>query len=282
MTAIISTAYSRDLGDELRSLREAATSLGGRAMAVKLGWDPSKVSNIETGKVRPTEIDLAQYLAVCDKGLDYLQDFANRYRHAFDLYFVQTPDNLRTLAMVESMAKKMFVYEILSIPGLLQTEAFMRAMFLDSGLTPQDVGTGVERRMGRQSIWQRPYRPHTVFYVHELALQWRIGDAKIMEDQYLRLIYNAGIVRVVPAHIRGEAFQSKCSVFEFDKAAPLAYMETGLAKVFAQDAAALTWSRTLFERLDEVALSEEQSKAKLVEYISGLREDLHDWRTDLA
>lgn len=282
MTAIISTAYSRDLGDELRRLRENCTTLGGRAMAAQLGWDPSKVSNIETGKARASEVDLAQYLATCGKDLDYLQEFGNRYRHAFDLYFAQAPNNLRTLAMVESMATKIFVYEVLSIPGLLQTESYVRALFTEAGYEPEDLETGVERRMGRQSIWRRPYRPECVFYVHELALRMRVGDAKIMEDQYLRLLFNANVLRVVPATVKSSVFHSKCTLFEFAKASPLAYTESGLARVFAQDEVAVAWSRKLFERLDAVALDEEQSKNKLAEYVSGLREDPHDPRADLA
>ncbi|WP_434446165.1 helix-turn-helix domain-containing protein [Lentzea sp. E54] len=283
MTAIISTAYSRDLGDELRRLRESCTSFGGRAMAAQLGWDPSKVSNIETGKARASDIDLAQYLATCGKDLDFLQEFGNRYRHAFDLYFAQSPTNLRTLAMVESMATKIFAYEILSVPGLLQTEAYVRALFEESdNVLPEDIEKGVKLRMGRQCIWQRPYRPECMFYVHELALQMRIGDAKVMEDQYLRLLFNAHVLRVVPANVRGTKFHSKCTLFEFGKASPVAYTETDLAKVFTQDTPAIAWSRELFERLDAVALDEEQSKNRLAEYVSGLREDSHDPRTDLA
>ncbi|HEX7304618.1 helix-turn-helix transcriptional regulator, partial [Lentzea sp.] len=80
MTAIISTAYSRDLGDELRKLRETCTSLGGRAMAAQLGWDPSKVSNVENGKARASDIDLAQYIATCGKDLVFLEEFRERYR----------------------------------------------------------------------------------------------------------------------------------------------------------------------------------------------------------
>lgn len=283
MTAIISTAYSRDLGDELRRLRENCTTLGGRAMAAQLGWDPSKVSNIETGKARASEIDLAQYLATCGKDLDFLQDFGHRYRHAFDLYFAQVPDNLRTLAMVEAMATKMFVYEILSIPGLLQTEAYARAMFLETGCESlEDIERFVALRMERQSIWRRPYRPECVFYVHELALRMRIGDAKVMEDQYLRLLFNAHIVRIVPANAIGLALQSTLTLFEFGKASPLAYTETDLAKLFAQDSSAVRLSRRLFERLDEVALDEEQSRNRLAAYVGGTREDPHDHRTDLA
>ncbi|MGW6934460.1 helix-turn-helix domain-containing protein [Lentzea sp. NPDC054927] len=282
MTAIISTAYSRDLGDELRRLRENCTSLGGRGMAVQLGWDPSKVSNIETGKARASDVDLAQYLATCGKDLDFLQEFGSRYRHAFDLNYAQEPGSLRTLAMAEAMASKIFAYEVLSIPGLLQTESFARALFTEIGChSPEEVEQGLERRMGRQSIWRRPYRPESVFYIHELALWMRIGDDKVMEDQYLRLLFNAHIVRIVPANVKPVAFHSKCTLFEFGKASPLAFTETDLGKVFAQGDAAVAASRKLFERLDAVALDEEQSKNKLAEYISGLREDSQDWRTAL-
>ncbi|WP_329793230.1 helix-turn-helix transcriptional regulator [Lentzea sp. DG1S-22] len=283
MTAITSTAYSRDLGDELRRLRENCTSFGGRAMAAQLGWDPSKVSNIETGKARASEIDLAQYLATCGKDLDYLLDFTSRYRHAFDLYFAQVPTNLRTLAMVEAMATKMYVYEILAIPGLLQTEAYARAMFLETGHESlDDIAGFVALRMERQAIWRRPYRPECVFFVHELALRMRIGDAKIMEDQYLRLLFNAHIVRIIPASAVGLALQSMITLFEFGKASPLAYTESDLAKVFAQDTSAVTATRKLISRLDAVALDEEQSRSVLAAYVSGLGEDPHDRRADLA
>lgn len=114
MTAFTSTAYSRDLGDELRRLRETCTGLNGRNLAIKLGWDPSKVSNIEHGRARASEIDLAQLFTACGNDIDFFEDFRRRYCHAFDLYFVQVPENLRTLAMTESMAKKIvsFVHQV--------------------------------------------------------------------------------------------------------------------------------------------------------------------------
>lgn len=102
MTAFTSTAYSGDLGDELRRVRETCMGLNGRALAIKLGWDPSKVSNIEHGRARASEIDLAQLFTACGKNLDFLEEFKLRYRHAFDLYFAQVPDNLRTIAMTET------------------------------------------------------------------------------------------------------------------------------------------------------------------------------------
>ncbi|MEU7480813.1 DUF5753 domain-containing protein [Lentzea sp. NPDC042327] len=280
MTAITSTPYSRDLGDELRRIRESCTPFHGRAMALHLGWDPSKVSDIELGKARASEIDLAQYLATCGKDLEFLTDFRRRYYNAFDLYLAQVPDNLRTLAMTEAMATKITAYDVLTPHGLLQTEDYAWALFEDVGLeAPEDIRKYVQARMDRQSILRSHNRPECLFYVHERALQARLGNAALMEDQYLRLLFNTHILRVVPANFT--AFRSACALYEFGKASPVTYTETELAHVFAQEDRAVKRARRLFRRLDEVALDEEQSRSKLAEYVSGLREDLDDRRTDL-
>jgi transcriptional regulator with XRE-family HTH domain len=283
MTAFTSTAYSRDLGDELRRLRETCTGLNGRNLAVKLGWDPSKVSNIEHGRARASEIDLAQLLTACGKDIDFLEDFKRRYKHAFDLYFAQVPNELRTLAMTESMAKKIIAYDVMTVTGLLQTEAYAHELFVETGLeTPENIKKGVELRMERQAVMRKPNRPECVFYLHELALRMTIGSAQLMEDQYLRLLFNTHVLRIVPASARTAALLSKCTLYEFEKALPVVVTPTDTAMVFAQDSAAVERTRRIFERLDAVALDEEQSRRKLAEYVSGLREDSHDPRTDLA
>ncbi|MCX2950992.1 helix-turn-helix domain-containing protein [Lentzea sp. NEAU-D7] len=281
MTAIISTPYSRDLGDELRRLRETCTQFHGRAMAVQLGWDPSKVSDIELGKVRASDVDVVQYLATCGKDIDFIDAFRSRYYNAFDLYFAQLPDNLRTLAMTEAMATRIVSFDILTVHGLLQTESYARELFVDSQIeAPEDIERFVQARMERQAIMRRPNRPECVFYLHELALRMRLGDAALREDQYLRLLFNTHILRIVPAHVC--AFRSAVTLYEFGKAAPVVYSDSDTAEVYAQDSIAVARTRRLFQRLDGVALDAEQSKRKLAEYVSGLREDPHVGGTDLA
>jgi hypothetical protein len=281
MTAIISTPYSRDLGDELRRLRESCTSFNGRGMAVQLGWDPSKISDIELGKARASDVDVVQYLATCGKDIDFIDAFRKRYYNAFDLYFAQMSDNVGTLAMTEAMATKIFSYDVLIVHGLMQTEDYARQLFVDSHIeAPDDIARLVQARMDRQTIMRRPNRPECVFFVHELALRLQLGDARIREDQYLRLLFNTHILRVVPESIC--SFRSPVTLYEFGKAAPVVYSETETAQVWAQDSVAVARTRRLFDRLDAVALDAEQSKRKLAEYVSGLREDPHVGGTALA
>ncbi|MGZ3146129.1 helix-turn-helix domain-containing protein [Lentzea chajnantorensis] len=283
MTAMTSTAYSRDLGDELRRLREKYTTMTGRALATQLGWDPSKVSNVENGKARASEIDLVQFLTACGQSLDFIETFRRRYTNAFNTYYAQIPDNLRTLAMTESMATKITSFEVLKAPGLLQTREYARQLLLDTAYhEPAEVEKFVDLRIERQTILRRPFRPECLFYVHELALQLILGDAKLMEDQYLRLLFNTHIMRIVPDRYRAVALQGKTTLYEFDKADPITYSESDLVQVFAQDRAAVARTRQLFDHLDAIALDEEQSKSMLTEYISALRKDSDDPGPDVA
>jgi transcriptional regulator with XRE-family HTH domain len=284
MTAITSTAYSRDLGDELRRLREKFSGLTGHAFAEQLGWDPSKVSNIEKGKARASEIDLVQYLMMCGRDTDHFEAFRARYRHAFDPYVVTVPDNLRTLALAEAQAKRITTYDVHTMPGLVQTPEYARALFVDGGrVAPDEIDKGVRLRVERQAVLRRPNPPECLLYVHELALQFAVGDDQLMEEQYLRLLFHTHILRIVPLSAgTAPVRQSARMLFSFEKHTPLAYSENALGQVFAHDGAAIRDSREFFTWLDARALDEGQSRSLLANYVSGLRKDLDEPRTDLA
>ncbi|SFR29492.1 Helix-turn-helix domain-containing protein [Lentzea waywayandensis] len=271
--SIPSTAYSRDLGDELRRLRETCTDFKGAEVAARLGWDPSKVSTIEHGKARPSEIDLVQFLTMCGKDIDFFEDFKRRYRNAFEEYIVQVPDNVRTLAMAEATAKTMLNYDTLTVPGLTQTERYADALYRVAGVAVEErIPALVRARMDRQAVLRRHDRPTCLFYIHELALRQQVGDAQIMEDQYLQLLFYAHIVRIVPADVIVNS--AGVRLWEYEKAMPIAYSETDLTQVFVQDRGAIARTRLIFDRLAEVALDEEQSRRKLAEYVNLPREDL--------
>ncbi|MET9631586.1 helix-turn-helix transcriptional regulator [Lentzea sp. NPDC006480] len=275
-----STAYSRDLGDELRRLRESTTNLNGHALAIKLGWDPSKVSTIEHGKARPSEIDLVQFLTMCGKDTDYFEDFKRRYRNAFEEYIVQVSDNVRTLAMAESTATKMINYDTLTVPGLMQTAEYAAAVYRAAGVAEERIPALVQARIDRQAVLRRHDRPDCVFYIHELALRQQIGDAEVMQAQHRRLLTGARFIRIAPADVFVNS--AGLRLWEYAKAMPIAYSETDLTHVFVQDRGAIARTRMIFNRLEEVALDEEQSRRKLAEYAGQPREELDDSGSLLA
>ncbi len=276
-----STAYSRDLGDELRLIRETSTALHGRAMANRLGWDPSKVSTIEHGKAQASAGDIIQYLTVCGKDLEYIEAFQARYRHAFDPMLAQMPEDLRTLTMAEATATKITWVDVMTAPGLVQTAEYADALYRKTGLiAPERIPTCVQNRMNRQAILRAARRPEIRIYLLERALQTYVGDRRIMEEQYLHMLFNTHMLRIVPDD--DIVLMAGCALLEFDKAPSLAYTDTDVAQVFAQDSAAIDHVTRLFRRLESLALDQEQSKSKLMEYVSRLREDPHGSGTDLA
>lgn len=238
-----STPYSRDLGDELRQVRERYTTFRSRRIARMLGWDPGKVSNIEHGKVRATEIDIIQYLG--------------RYRSAFDHYFVQVPTNLRTVTMAESSADKITTYNLTAIPGLVQAEEYATAYFEVGGVvSPEDIKTFV---------------------------RLKVGSDEVMEDQLMRLLFHTHVIRIVPASI-GPAgiFDAPYVLWEYEKRSSVAYTESDLAMVFVQDLAGVKMCKSIFARLDALALDEEQSRSMVADLASRSREDLSGRKLHLA
>ncbi|MDX8053103.1 helix-turn-helix transcriptional regulator [Lentzea sp. BCCO 10_0798] len=276
-----STAYSRDLGDELRRLRETCTGLGGNKLAEKLGWDPSKVSTVENGRARASEVDLIQYLSMCGKDIDYINDFRRRYQYAFDEYRVQVSDNLRTMVLAESTAITVMSYDALTMPGLTQSPEYADAIYRMTGLvTEERIPNLVQYRIERQAILRRHDRPTCVFFIHEHALELQVGNAEVMEDQYARLLFNTHIIRIVPKD--APIVASSFVLWEFEKARSLVFSETIHANVFVEDPGAIARTRLIFDRLDQLALSAEQSRSRLAEYVSPPREDSDDSGPHLA
>lgn len=279
-----STPYSRDLGDELRQVRERFTTFRGRKIARMLGWDPGKVSNIEHGKVRATEIDIIQYLGRCGRSQTFITDFLDRYRSAFNPYFVQVPDNLRTMSMAESMADEITSYDLTYIPGLLQTEEYALALYEARGvLDPDLIATAVRFRMERQAILRRHNRPDCTFFIHENALRLRVGDGVVMEDQLMRLLFHTHTIRIVPA-AAGPAgiLPADYVLWGYDKRGDVAFTESDLAMVFVQDELGVKRCKSIFAQLDGLALDEEQSRSMVADLASRSREGLDDQRLHLA
>ncbi|MGW6931418.1 helix-turn-helix domain-containing protein [Lentzea sp. NPDC054927] len=261
-----STAYSRDLGDELRRLRETSTGLKGHELAKKLGWDPSKVSTIEHGKARASEIDLVQYLSMCGKDIDFYENFKQRYQHAFDEYALQVSGNLRTVTMAESTAKGITSYDTLAVPGLFQTAEYAEGVYRVTGMVAEErIPVLVQSRTDRQAILRRHDRASCVFYVHELALQQRMGDDEVMQGQYKRLLSKAHMIRLVPEEIA--VFSAGFMLWEYEKSKPVAYSENEFARLFVQDPGAIAKARLHFKQLEKVALDEQQTRTRLTQYL---------------
>ncbi|MBP2065020.1 helix-turn-helix domain-containing protein [Streptomyces iranensis] len=149
------TMRSRRLGAELRRLRIEA-GLKVQEIAEVLECGQPKVSQIENGKrgIRPLDLTvlLKHYGVDDERQCASLRRLAKEI-HKVDWWSNQGPlvdDNLRDYLTLEADSELVCSYESVVIPGLLQTEAYMRQTFAVH--PPERVEVLVETRMKRKEL----------------------------------------------------------------------------------------------------------------------------------
>jgi transcriptional regulator with XRE-family HTH domain len=147
MTDLISTGRRRELGAELRRLRERM-GINGQEMAARLEWTTTSISRAETGKRAVSQFEVLKYTTVC--GADAmtqaaLMDLAvepDDYR--IMRHDGWLPDALKALMFHESTAIAIDTYEPIYIPGTMQTEDYIRVVH--GGRQGRSGGHGRTRR----------------------------------------------------------------------------------------------------------------------------------------
>jgi transcriptional regulator with XRE-family HTH domain len=189
-------AYRLSIGSRLRTLREGL-GLGQAAAAEAIRGTHAKISRLELGRSGIKRRDLADLLdlyGVTDEDerqlMFALADQANRpgWWHGYaDLI----PPWLEPYIGLEQAARVIRTWQAISLPGLLQTEAYARAVLARSARRPvrgDDAERRVRLRMERQRILTRP-DPPKVWAIIDEAVLWRpAGGAATMREQLGHLL----------------------------------------------------------------------------------------------
>jgi transcriptional regulator with XRE-family HTH domain len=204
------TVRSRELGEGLRRAMEDA-GLNGKQAAHVLGWSPSWVSRLLSGKRGGSEVDIAAFLGLCrvksperDRLLALCQE-----QHTpgwLQQHGSWLPKQLVTLIDHENKAVTIDDFQAMVVPGLLQTGEYARALISRSGNVPaEEIDERVAARLARQSLFSRDRRARFTFSVHEFVLRTPVGGPAVMFDQLhhlLRMSMRSYItLRVVPASL---------------------------------------------------------------------------------
>jgi transcriptional regulator with XRE-family HTH domain len=182
------------VGAELRRLRTAkglSREQAGKAIRAS-EW---KIHRLENGQVSFKErdiVDLLRLYGVTDA--DEVAAFVVLAREAntpgwWQRYGDVLPQWFRTYVDLESAASLIRTYEGQLVPGLLQTDDYIRAVVHDASLEPsEDVGRRVRLRMARQTVLTRERPPRLWAVVDEAALRRPVGGREVMRGQLERLI----------------------------------------------------------------------------------------------
>lgn len=184
------------------------------------------------------------------------------------------PDELFTLILHETTASRIISYEPHVIPGLLQTEDYIRAVFRWSPYVSEDaVEPLMQVRLNRQDLLRRQPQPDLIFFIPEQVLRSVVGTNRIMNDQLLHMaLVSARLrctIRVIPAAagphgVLGGPFR----VMEYADHRPVAYLETPTSSLFLEEPRDIGIYRTALHRLAGIALDGEQSREFLARLAS--------------
>lgn len=197
-TASPSTVLGRQLGDELRRLREAA-GLTTTEAAEALDCTKGKISRIENGRVAVRLPDLTAMLHTYEASdpelrerLGSLARKANRRRREgwWNQYGSVLADTYRDYIALESMAGSIRTFQAQLVPGLLQTADYIRAVTVASRQwqAADEIEKFVQVRLARQERLAGDSPLHLWAVLSEAVLLQQVGGAHVMNAQLQHLI----------------------------------------------------------------------------------------------
>ncbi len=269
-------------GRKLEVLRERV-ALSQDEVAKHLGWSQAKVANIETAVSGVQRRDL-------DPLLDLIEadDSARTDCHELaTLGRTQLPrrkgmlrnrfgKDMRPVVDMEGSAATQWRHNSMMIPGLLQTEAYMRYIFRAYRPSPtrDQIDLYVENRLARQVVLNNTDQ-HFWFVVHEAALRSLEnidGDSSVLREQARHLmeaIDRPNVeVQVAPfrhGYYPGQAETYAIFGFDTDPAIRVTYVEKYDGGDILHGEKNLTRFTTFWEHQRVHALGPEQTRPFLRE-----------------
>ncbi|MFJ3710358.1 helix-turn-helix domain-containing protein [Streptomyces sp. NPDC090053] len=261
------------LGMELRRLREE-TGVSLQAAGEAIDGDKTKMSRIENGRqgLRPLELKaLLNLYAVEPKlgeALLALQRQSKQKgwwsRHSDTL----KPDFQERLTL-ESDAVRIYAYQSVVVPGLLQTYAYAEAVIRGTSnkrASNEEVKSLVELRLARQSIFDAEDAPQYLCILDESVLHRQVGGPAVTAEQLRALVGmcdRPGIVVQVIPYQQGAypGMDGPFTVYSYPDpmeldVVGLDYLDGGL---YLEESGAVERYRSAFDHLRAAALSSRES-----------------------
>lgn len=248
-------------------------------VATALLCSPSKVSRMETGHRGATARDV---------------------RDLCDLYDVVDPDERARIARLAAEGKRQgwwqgyeldhfatYVgleedaittknFQSTTVPGLLQTADYARAMHESGvpGFTPEKTEQIIQARLKRQESLTKDPPLRLWAILDEPVLHRLVGGFHVMRDQLQRMVDAAQLpnvtIQVIPftagAH---PAMESSFDILEFGASTPsLVYVEGLIGYMYLERAQDLLRYEEVFERLTDIALSPQESIELIAETVA--------------
>ncbi|MGW3654413.1 helix-turn-helix domain-containing protein [Streptomyces sp. NPDC005151] len=260
------------LGAELRHRRDKA-GLSQEEIGLPLFVSGSFIGQLESG-TRRMQVDQAQ------KFDEILHADGFFVRNCVALKKSKYPDHFAEAADAEAVAKTIKEYAPQLIPGLLQTEAYARAVFRGGLPTASEnvIDDLTTVRLDRAHLLSDPTTPLVWAVLDEAVLRREVGGPAVMAEalrHILKLAREHRIIAQVLPHSAGAhmAMEGPLKLMSFEDAPPLVYLQgLGTGKL-QDDPATVRHYELTYDLVVASALSPEASLA-LIE--SAAEDYLHE------
>jgi transcriptional regulator with XRE-family HTH domain len=259
----------RVFGSMLRFYRTRA-GLSQTDLGARVHFSGDLVSKIEMGQRIATE----EFTAACD-GLPNLgtggaltelrglmkEAIKNR---ALPGWFVDWPRK-------EAMARSLRWFELVAVPGLLQTEEYARAVLRTQVMaTEEQVEDMVRARMERQAILTREHPPMFWVIFDEGVLRRPVGGAEVMAGQLARLAEAAQqpniVLQAIPLAVGAhQGMSGNFVIADFAEGPPAVYQDTAARGQIIEDPDDIAMVTVMWETLKAEALSRSASQELIKE-----------------
>jgi len=191
------------VGAKLRRLRtDIGLTREEAAEAIRASeWKIHRLENGQVGFKQRDIVDLLRRYRVTDPAeIDELLAMAREANNPgwWQRYTDVLPQWFRAYVDLESAATLIRTYEGQFVPGLLQTDDYMRAVIRGAHLddSAEEVGRRVRLRMARQTLLTQEHPPRLWAVVDEAALRRPVGGREVMRGQVERLLEAAKLPNV--------------------------------------------------------------------------------------
>jgi transcriptional regulator with XRE-family HTH domain len=277
------TVRLRRVAAELRTLRESAR-LTREDVAERTGINTVTLYRIENARVRPQARTLMTLLDLYEVADDRKAELAVLLRDARQRGWLQAyesllPQEYTTYIGFEAEASVIWNYESLFVPGLLQTEDYVRAVTRAGLPTASDdeVDRRVEVRLQRQRVLTGSSPIELWAIVDEAALRRQVGGSDVMRAQLGHLIDAAGLphitLQVIPYSAGAHAGMLGSFVimkFDDETVPDVIYLDNMAGNLFLESEVEVRRYRLAFEHLRADAMSPDGSRA----HVAAIRDEM--------
>jgi transcriptional regulator with XRE-family HTH domain len=246
-------------------------------VAERLECSQSKISRIETGHTSVTVRDVRDMLTIYQATELEIEELSDLARDARQKAWWHPYTQVLSSAYVglEAEARRVRTYEQLVVPGLLQTEAYARAMMLTMPKRPaEEVTDRIRVRMQRQSLLDREDDFNLWVVLDEAALSRPVGGDEVMREQLQRLVKAAERpnvkIQLLPFEIGAHAgMDGTFAILDFDEAwdRSIVFAENATGGLFIDKYDEVQRYLRLFDIVHTAALGPEHTAARIKELV---------------